>query len=203
MTRWYEHGFNHAYEFSSCDVSGLDFSGSKFGYTTFYKANLTGANLTGGIYTGTNFQHCNLTNANLSNSDIRYAQFYGANLSGLNLSGTNLDTFEHCPKTGEFFGYKKVSNGVVLQLLIPESAKRISSLDAYKTCRASKTIVLGAVEETPTKETKFTAHNFVYEIGKTIEEPEFDEDIRFSKGKGIVFSVSKRYVLWNEILSAG
>ena len=98
-----------------------------------------------------------------------------------------------CPKEGSFIGYKKCRGGRIVQLEIPEDAKRSSAYG--KKCRCSKAKVLNIWtkydDETECAFSSFD-HRFVYHKGETIEAEHFDDD-RFNEcAVGIHFFMTRK-----------
>ena len=86
-----------------------------------------------------------------------------------------------CPKEGSFIGYKKCRDGRIVQLEVPEDAKRSSAYG--RKCRCSRAKVLDIWtrygEETGCA-VSCSDNNFVYRKGETVEVEDFDED-RFNE----------------------
>jgi len=125
------------------------------------------------------------------------------NLSGSNLSGSNLrgsiineNTFGfviNCPEIGLFTAFKGAS-GKIVKLLIPEDSKR-SSATTFK-CRCSKATVLSIenLDGSDSGLTKVSSNydsSFVYEVGKTVEVLDFDENRWDECSTGIHFFMSR------------
>lgn len=122
----------------------------------------------------------------------------GVNLSGADLHGAeyNENTAFYalqCPETGSFIGYKICENHKIVKLLITEDSKRSSA--TTRKCRASKVKVLEItnIENTEKYETAISKHdaNFIYEVGKTIEIENFDEDRWNECSEGIHFFITR------------
>ena len=173
--------------------SRADLGGANLG-----EAFLGGANLTGAILTGANLgeaylggaylRGATLTVANLTKADLGGANLTVATLTGANLTGATLPPFQIVPEVGQFRAFKKVQGNVVLEILIPRSAQRTSTLVGRK-CRASKVKVVG-VASGATTETVFRSHHeesFTYTVGKWASVPDYDGDIRVECTKGIHF----------------
>ena len=157
------------------------------------RANLTWAYLVGANLTRANLTRANLGGAYLGGATLRGADLTGANLRGADLTGANLrgatlPPFQIVPEVGQFRAFKKVQGNVVLELLIPRSAQRTSTLVGRK-CRASKVKVVG-VASGATTETVFRSHHdeaFTYTVGKWASVPDYDGDIRVECTRGIHF----------------
>ena len=106
-----------------------------------------------------------------------------------------VDTFipMACPKEGSFIGYKKCRDGRIVQLEVPEDAKRSS---AYRRkCRCSKAKVLNIWTwkgEEAEYAVSFFDTGFIYHKGETIEAEHFDDD-RFKECSiGIHFFMTRK-----------
>lgn len=183
------------------DFAGLDLSGLELKKANLYHSNFSGCNLS-----GCNFQY----------SDLGYSEFRGADLTGANLKAVNLFRaslhravlkdvkvneytqfyFQLCPEEGSFWGYKKAyaedKKPVIVKLLIPKSAKR-NSATTYR-CRADTAMVLEIIDRSgriAESARSYRDSDFLYEIGKWLKEPEFDEDRWNERTKGIHFYLTK------------
>ena len=83
-----------------------------------------------------------------------------------------------CPEVGSFIAFKKASDYIV-KLEIPEDAKRSSATTTK--CRASKANVLAILNADGSESDVYCVPSdhdpkFNYEIGKTVEVEDFDED---------------------------
>ena len=134
----------------------------------------------------------NLTGVYLRGADLTGADLTQADLRGTNLADSKLPHFQLCPEVGQFRAYKKVQGGHILELLISKRALRTSSLVGRK-CRASRVKVMGVVGGS--SKTRFSSiynSDFTYEVGKWIEVPNFDPDIRVECTRGIHFFMTMR-----------
>ena len=173
-------------------------------FKSYFRCDLTYADLSGANLSDANLSDANLRRANLSGADLRHANLSGANLSGANLSGANLSDanlsdestgflLSQCPSEGSFIAWKKAS-GKIVKLQITEDSKR-SSATTLK-CRCSKAIVLDiqnqdGSESVVTEVCSNYTSSFIYEIGKIVEEPNFDDN-RFNEcSSGIHFFISR------------
>ena len=147
------------------------------------EANLSGADLSGADLSGANLSRAYLSGANLS----------GANLSRANLSGIDLARFRIVPEVGAFQGFKKLQNGYIAHIEIPDTAERVGGLTGRK-CRAESAIVLSITDSDG--EYVFTPvgsqHNrdFMYEVGKTVTPDAWNSDERIECAQGIHFFLS-------------
>ena len=151
-------------------------------------AYLSDANLRRADLIGADLRRAYLIGANLSGADLKRADLSGANLSDANLSRANLSradlsAFNICE--GSLVVYKKVS-GKIVQLRIPETARRTASLVGRK-CRASHAEVIDIEGGEPVE-----TRGLVYEIGKTVYPDSYDDDIRVECTHGIHFFLTRK-----------
>jgi hypothetical protein len=163
------------------------------GDTTGQRANLSRANLYGADLYGADLSWANLSGANLSGADLSEANLSGANLSEANLSGIDLARFRIVPEVGAFQGFKKLQNGYIAHIEIPDTAERVGGLTGRK-CRAESAIVLSITDSDG--EYVFTPvgsqydPDFMYEVGKTVTPDAWNSDERIECGRGIHFFLS-------------
>ena len=151
-----------------------------------------------------NFSHSNFINANLERASLRrvnltYADIRGAKLYAAVLENAILDNiiFDdktenfriHCPEQGAFVAYKKGLDNLIIKLLIPSDARRVSS--TMNCCRCDKAKVL---EIKNFEGTKFfdeawstVAENFCYKLGEWVYAENFNEDRWYDSTGGIHF----------------
>jgi hypothetical protein len=189
------------------DLSGADLSRADLSRADLHGANLSGANLSGANLSGADLSRANLSGADLSRANLSGANLSGANLSGANLSGANLSGANLSgarnaelqlsetlivPEYGGFIGWKKLEDGLIVKLLIPEDAKRLNAYHSRK-CRASKAIVLDITKNGDAVNIGKSKHdnNFIYEIGAEVIPDSFDDDRRNECSAGIHFFITK------------
>ena len=162
-------------------------------------ANLRDANLRYADLTGANLRYADLTGANLRYADLTDANLTDANLRGADLTGANLTDAKNipfipysCPDFGMFIGYKKAS-GYIVELEIPEDAKRLSA--TTRKCRCDKAKVLRILNTDRTvadiTEVKSSYNNsFIYKVGEVVSVDNFDEDRWNECSTGIHFFIN-------------
>jgi len=171
----------------SADLSGADLR----------SANLSGANLSGANLSGANLSGANLRSANLRSADLRSADLSGANLSGANLSGANLkDTRDAqyvlaqssiLPETGPIWGWKKCQNGVLVKLVVGNTAKR--SHATGRKCRAEHVKVLEVIGAGVG--ISVYDPNVQYRVGQIVRCDKWNEDRWTECGGGIHFFLTR------------
>jgi len=173
-------------DLSCADLSGADLSG----------ANLYGADLHGAYLSCADLRGANLYGADLHGAYLSGANLYGADLRGADLFGAKNISFVpmSCPDTGSFTAWKK-ANDMIVKLLIPEDARRSSATG--RKCRCDKAVVLAieTVDGEPAETQSVCSDyrkEFVYEVGKTVEEPNFCEDRFIECAPGIHFFINRQ-----------
>ena len=190
---WYAN-FRHA-NLESVDLRGADLS----------DANLSGADLRYASLRRTNLWSADLSNANLLCADLRCANLSDANLSGANLwytdlwdsnfNGAKIDFPIACPEKGSFVAFKKVKDDYIVELLIPEDARRCSATS--EKCRCDKAKVLSITKLDGTSDgvdTVYSTHDeaFAYKIGEIVEVKDFDDNRWNECSTGIHFFVTRQ-----------
>ena len=186
-----------------------DLYGANLREANLYEADLYGANLRGAdlyeadLY-GANLREANLYEADLRGADLRGADLYGADLRGANLYEADLYGAKNvpyipyaCPDTGSFTAWKKDGTGkLIIKLLIPEDAKRMSA--AGRKCRCDKAQVLAIenLDGTPAEKTETYSQNdnhFIYRVGETVTpEKPFCGDRWQECSSGIHFFINRQ-----------
>ena len=159
--------------------------GATLRYAYLRYANLIGANLRCANLEGANLKGAKLEGANLWNANLKGANLEGANLEGANLEGAKLPNFLIVPEEDSFTAYKKVNTGVI-KLLIPEDAKRTSTLVGRK-CRASHVKVLSGSGVSSTHKDKLE-----YKEGEVVYADAYNDDIRVECTSGIHFFMTRK-----------
>jgi hypothetical protein len=145
---------------SGANLSGANLSGANLSRANLYGADLYGADLSGAnlygadlygadLY-GADLYGADLSGANLSGADLYGADLYGADVSGANLSGANLKELKNAelvlartlivPESGQFTGWKKCENNVIVRVMIGKNARRSNATG--RKCRAEYVKVL-------------------------------------------------------------
>ena len=120
----------------------------------------------------------NLSWANLREADLRGANLRGANLRGANLRGAIYDYLTvgfnlACPEVGSFHAFKKCQDGLVVELFVPETAKRSSA--TTRKIRFSEALVV-AISDGSDFAVSMRDPNFHYRVGETVRVDDFDDD---------------------------
>ena len=139
----------------------------------------------------------NLSGANLSGANLSGANLSRANLSGANLSGADLSRAKDADRAiamtrilpeGTIIGWKKLQDGVIAKLLIPEYAKRTHAFG--RKCRAEFAEVL----ELFGAEVGYSQHDpmFAYRVGDVVRPKNaFSDDWQEECASGIHFFITR------------
>ena len=153
------------------------------------------------IESGANLSSANLRGADLCNADLCNADLSGANLCGADLSGADLSGAKDIPfvptylPEGEFIGWKKLPNGIMVKLKILEDSKR-SRANGDK-CRCDKALVLEFqnIEGTPSNEKEYTSNVYAkctYKVGEIVYADSWDDNRWNECSHGIHFFIDRQ-----------
>ncbi len=155
-------------------------------------ANLYNANLRRANLHGADLRSANLYGADLRGADLRSANLYSANLYSANLSGAKnaeltIARTVIVPESGQFTGWKKCKNGVIVKVMIGKNARRSNA--GGRKCRAEYVKVLevfGAEFGVSTYDNKTEYH-----AGKIVRCDKWNEDRWEECGGGIHFFITR------------
>lgn len=191
------------------DLENFNLSDMDFSHSNFIGVNLSNVNFCSSQLVNVLLDDCDLQNSNLKNANLERASLRRANLTGVDISGArlyaavlenailddiifddNTKNFRiHCPEKGAFIAYKKGLNNLIVKLLIPSDARRVSS--TMNCCRCDKAKVL---EIKNFEGTKFfdeawstVAEGFCYKLGEWVYAENFNEDRWYDSTGGIHF----------------
>lgn len=181
-----------------------------FCYAKLYGADFRSAYLDGADLTCTDLRYVNFSDAYLYKTVLRSAILDGAKLNGANLmyadlgyaylGHAKLDGVKNvflpmvCPEKGSFIAFKR-AGGYIIELLIPDDAKRCSA--ATRKCRCSKAKVI-SITTLSGDETDITEvysdydPNFIYKLGEYVEVKDFNENRWNECSTGIHFFISRQ-----------
>ena len=173
---------------SDANLSGADLSDANLSGADLRGANLRGANLSGANLRGANLRGADLSGANLSGADLRGADLSGANLSDAeNISALATAQTSILPEAGQFIGWKKCNNGVLIRLAVGKNARRSNATG--RKCRAEYIKVLEVIGA----KVGISRHDnkTKYEVGKIVRCDKWDEDRWVECGGGIHFFLTR------------
>jgi hypothetical protein len=180
------------------DLRGANLRGANLRGANLRGASLCGANLYGADLRGANLRGASLCGANLYGADLRGANLRGANLYGADLRGAYLyganeispittAQLSIVPELGQFVGWKKCRNNVIVKLMIGKNAKRSNSTG--RKCRAEYVKVLEVVGA----EVGISQHDCTveYRVGQIVRCDKWNEDRWVECGGGIHFFITR------------
>ena len=136
----------------------------------------------------------NLTDADLTGANLRGADLRGADLRYANLRGAKNIPFipYSCPDFGMFIGYKKAS-GYIVELEIPDDAKRLSATTRKCRCNKAKVLRILNTDRTVADITEVKSSyddSFIYKVGEVVAVNNFDDDRWNECSAGIHFFIN-------------
>lgn len=136
-----------------------------------------------------------LRGANLRGADLWEADLRGADLSGADLSGNTQIIYPiACPDTGVFTAWKK-ARGYIIQLEIPDEAKRVSATTRKCRCNMAKVVAIQNIDGTDSGLREVSSgydHNFIYKVGETVTVDCFDDNRWNECSTGIHFFITRQ-----------
>ena len=170
--------------------------GANLSSANLWGANLSSANLSSANLWGANLSSADLSNANLSSANLSSADLSNANLWGADLRGAkDIKIPIACPEKGSFTAFKKASRGYIVELRIPEDARRCSATSRKCRCDKADVISITKLDGEDAGISQISSDrdsNFIYEVGKRVEVHDFDED-RFNEcSTGIHFFITRQ-----------
>ena len=175
-------------------LRGIVLGGADLRESDLSGADLRGANLTGADLRGADLSWSDLRGADLSESDLRGADLSESVLSGSVLSGAEgAFVTMTCPSDGAFIGWKKCRGNLIVKLLIPEDARRLSGTGRQCRCDKAKVLDIQTMDGKPTGTTAYSTYcsDFAYTIGATVVPDVFCADRWQECGGGIHFFITR------------
>src|SRR5208337_336470 len=189
------------------NLSGANLSRADLSGANLYGANLRGADLSRADLSGANLSGTDLNGANLSKANLSRAEFRGAilseailseailskaDLSSANLSGVEdiiyiLSQSSILPESGPIWGWKKCKDGVLVKLVVGDTAKR--SQATGRKCRAEHVKVLEVIGA----EVGISSYDnkTEYRVGQVVRFDKWDENRWAECGGGIHFFLTR------------
>ena len=176
------------------DLSEADLRGANLSWADLSGANLRWANLREADLRGADLSEADLSGANLREADLR-----GANLSEADLSWANLRESKGafvpmaCPSDGAFIGWKKCHDNLIVKLLIPEDARRLSGTGRKCRCDKANVLEIQNLDGSPAGTIAYSTQDliFAYVVGQTVTPDSFFDDRWQECGGGIHFFITR------------
>jgi len=174
------------------NLRGADLRGANLRGADLYGADLRGADLHGANLHGANLRSANLYGADLRSANLRSANLRSANLRSAHLSGANLTDlsaaeFSIVPEVGQFTGWKKCRNNVLVKLVVGKNARRSNATG--RKCRAEYVKVLEVIGA----EVGISRYDnrTEYRVGKIVRCDKWESDRWVECGDGIHFFLTR------------
>jgi len=147
------------------------------------RADLRNANLRGANLSSAYLYNADLSSAYLGGADLNSADLLGAkNISGIVLAESSI-----VPESGQFTGWKKCRNGVLVRVVVGKKARRSNATG--RKCRAEYVKVLEVVGA----EVGISNHDnrTEYRVGKIVRCDKWNENRFVECGGGIHFFLTR------------
>ena len=186
------------------DLRYANLTGANLYCANLYCANLSDANLycanlsDADLYCA-DLSYANLNDADLNDADLRYTDLRYANLRYANLYCANISEAKNipfipfvCPDYGSFIAYKKAGEYIV-ELEIPEDAKRLSATTRKCRCNKAKVLRILNKDRTVADITEVASNRdkeFIYKVGEIVSVNDFDDNRWNECSTGIHFFIN-------------
>jgi hypothetical protein len=171
----------------NADLHRADLRGADLRRADLHRADLWGADLRGANLRGADLYCANLNGADLNGADLRGADLNGANLNGAKIDAVSLLRTSIVPQCGQFTGWKKCRDGVIVRLVVGKNARRSNATG--RKCRAEYVKVVEVINGT----VGVSLHDGItkYEVGKIVRCDTWNEDRWTECGGGIHFYLTR------------
>ena len=182
------------------DLCEADLHGANLYRANLYRADLYRADLSWADLREASLRLADLRGAGLYRADLRGADLYRANLYRADLSWADLREAKNlnfpitCPEKGTFTAFKKAEK-YIIELEIPDDALRSSSTTRKCRCSKAKVVSITNLEGTPSDVKSVASHydsGFIYNLGETVEVPNFDTNRWNECAPGIHFFITRQ-----------
>ena len=188
---------------SGADLIGADLRGANLSGADLRGADFRSTDLRGADFRSTDFRSTDLRGADFRSADFRSANLSGADLSGADLRGADLSSADYneltsfllsqCPSEGSFVGWKK-AHGLIIKLLITETAKRSSATSLKCRCSEAKVLEIqnidGSLSDVKEAYSNYDL-SFIYRSGEIVNVDNFNEDRWNECSTGIHFFINR------------
>lgn len=188
LSGWDLHNIN----FNKCDFRNVKLDGANMSYVKadnayFGGSSFRGTNLKGAYLHSADFRWCDLSDADISGADLFAAALHEANLDGIKSDGNTKFFHYYCPEKGPFIAWKVCFGRRIVQLLVPEDAKRISGTTNEVKCDKAKVLTIKSVDykESYKEAHSYVDENFIYRAGEMVYAKNFNPHRFAESGGGI------------------
>lgn len=177
------------------DCEDADFSKAILYSANFMSSNLTHVNFTDSVLKRAIFSFANLNFAICDNADFRDAEIYSISRYNTRLEkAKNISFYNACPEKGSFIAFKK-ANDYIIELFIPEDAKRSSGTSRQCRCNKAKVVSITTSSGDATTITEVHSNydpDFIYKLNEYVEVEDFDDNRWNEYTTGIHFFISRQ-----------
>lgn len=211
----------HCANLSGADLSSAILTGANLSFSNLSNADLSYANLTSADLRSADLSFSDLVGARMRMTTLDGSKLNGADLYNADMIGTNLHYVDVskvkrmpfipyiCPDFGSFTGWKVAmgvmiirgvfnkyhTEKVIVELEIPEAARRSSGAGRQCRCDKAKVVSISALDGSAIEcNEAYSWHDphFIYRIGEIVSVPNFDEN-RWAVGSaGIHFFINRQ-----------
>jgi hypothetical protein len=172
----------------SADLRSADLSGADLRSADLRSADLSGADLRGADLRSADLRGADLCSADLRGADLRSADLRSADLSGAkNIPILVAGQSSIVPESGQFTGWKKCKDGVLVRLIVGKKARRSNA--SGRKCRAEYVKVMEVIGA----EIGISQYDnkTEYRVGKIVRCDKWNEDRWVECGAGIHFFLTR------------
>ncbi|WP_256183603.1 pentapeptide repeat-containing protein [Extibacter muris] len=189
-------------DLSGWDLHNINFNKSDIRNVNLDKANMSYLKADNALFGGSTFRGTNLSGAYLHSADLRGCDLTGADIRGADLFASALERADltdirtdrdtkhyhlYCPEKGPFIGWKVCFGRRIVQLLVPEDARRISGTTNEVKCDKAKVLTIKSVDyrESYKEAHSYVDEDFVYRTGEMVYADNFNPDRFLDSAGGI------------------
>jgi hypothetical protein len=175
----------------SADLQSADLRCADLQYANLRSADLRYADLRYADLQSADLQYANLRSADLRYADLQYADLRSADLRYADIK--KLITQTTILPEGDLIVWKKLSGGLLAQLLIPVKAKRVNAA-GYRKCRFefAKVIAIYDGKKKVKEGVSKQYNNFIYRVGEIVKPGSFDPSPLIECSNGINAFITKQ-----------
>lgn len=188
LSGWDLHNIN----FNKSDIRNVNLDKANMAYLKADNAFFGGSSLRGTDLSGAYLHSADLRGCDMTGADIRGADMFASALEHADLTDVKTDDKTkyfhlYCPEKGPFIGWKVCFGRRIVQLLVPEDARRISGTTNEVKCDKAKVLTIKSVDyrESYKEAHSYVDENFVYRAGEMVCAENFNPDRFLDSAGGI------------------
>lgn len=143
--------------------------------------------LSGAYLHSADLRGCDMTGADIRGADMFASALEHADLTDVKTDDKTKYFHLYCPEKGPFIGWKVCFGRRIVQLLVPEDARRISGTTNEVKCDKAKVLTIKSVDyrESYKEAHSYVDENFVYRAGEMVCAENFNPDRFLDSAGGI------------------